>query len=73
MTPRDEPAMFGPSIEGFLEDLVEGAGNGPDYRLHFVTMREMVNIALAASDGRRGNPGEWRDYRFRPVEAAVRI
>jgi hypothetical protein len=73
MTERDESTMFGPSIQRFLEDLVEGAGNGPDYRLHFVTMREMVNIALAACDGRRGNPGEWRDYRFRPVEAAVRI
>jgi hypothetical protein len=35
-------------------------------------MREMVNIALAACDGRENNPGECRDYRFRLVEAAVR-
>jgi hypothetical protein len=38
-------------------DLVEDPENGTEYRLHFVTMREMVNIALAACDGRRGNPG----------------
>jgi hypothetical protein len=36
-------------------------------------MREMVNIALAVCDGRQENPGEHRDYRFRLVEAAVRI
>ncbi len=73
MTPRDEPAMFGSSIRHFLEELVEGQGNGTEYRLHFVTMREMVNIALAACDERDGNPGEYRNYRFRLAEAAVRI
>jgi hypothetical protein len=73
LAPGDEATMLGPAIQRFLEDLVEGAGNGTDYRLHFVTMREMANIALAACDDRRGNPGEWRDYRFRLVEAAVRI
>jgi hypothetical protein len=73
MLSSDEPAMFGTSVQQFLRDLVESPENGTDYRLHFVTMREMVNIALAACDGRRGNPGEWRDYRFRLAEAAVRI
>jgi hypothetical protein len=33
--------------------------------VHFVTAREMVNIALAACDGNSGNPGQYRDYRFR--------
>jgi hypothetical protein len=72
MTPRDEPAMFGSSMQQFLQELVGGPGNGTDYWLHFVTMREMVNIALAACDGHQGNPGEYRDYRFRLVEAPVR-
>ena len=34
------------------------------YCVHFVTAREMVNIALAACDGNSGNPGKYRDYRF---------
>jgi hypothetical protein len=68
----DEPAMFGSSMQHFLKELIEGPGNGTDYRLHFVTMREMVNIAFAACDGRQGNPGEFRDHRFKFVEAAVR-
>ena len=69
MTPRDESAMYGPSVQHFLRELVEGPGNRTEYLLHFVTMREMVNIALAACDGRQGNPGEYRDYRFRLIHA----
>jgi len=71
MTSRDEPAMFGTSIQDFLRELVEGPGNRTEYRLHFVTMREMVNIVLAACDGREGNPGEYRDYRFHLIQAPV--
>ena len=73
MISRDEPAMFGASIRQFLAELVEGPGNGTEYQLHFLTMREMVNVALAACAGNQGNPGEYREYRFRRAEAAVRI
>lgn len=70
---RDEPAMFGASIQNFLRELIEGPGNRTEYRVHFVTMRQMANIILAACDGCEGNPGEYRDYRFRLTEAAVPI
>jgi hypothetical protein len=73
MEPGCESAMRGTSMQDFLRKLVEGPGNRSEYRVHFVTMREMVNIALAACDGRDGNPGEYRDYRFQLVEAAVRM
>ena len=64
MDPRDEPVMLGAAIQHFLRTLVEAARDGGD-RLHFVTAREMVNIMLAACDGRAGNPGAYRDYRLR--------
>jgi len=73
MEPRDEMAMFGPSIQNFLQELVEGQENRTEYRVHFVTIREMVNIILAACDSREGNPGEYRDYRFRLVHTLVRV
>jgi hypothetical protein len=71
METRDEAAMLGTSIQDFLRELVEGPGNRTEYRLHFVTMREMVNIVLAVCDERQGNPGEFRDYRFRLIHAPV--
>jgi hypothetical protein len=73
MESRNESTMRGTSIQDFLRELVDAPRNRTEYRLHFVTMREMVNIALAACDGCEGNPGEYRDYRFRLIEAAVRI
>jgi len=57
-----EPAMGAP-MQRFLRELVEGAGARQE-RLHFVTSREMVNIILAACDGREGNPRDYRDYRL---------
>jgi hypothetical protein len=64
MDPRDEEAMVGTPMQRFLQELTEGSRRGGDYRVHFATAREMVNIIMAACDGREGNPGEYRDYRF---------
>jgi hypothetical protein len=64
MNPNQKDGVVGDSFRKFLAALVEGA---PDRKetLHFVAAREMANILLAACDGREGNPGEYRDYRFK--------
>jgi len=67
MDPRDEAAMLGPPMLKFLQDVSEESKRGKAFQAHYVTAREMVNIALAACDGREGNPGDYRDYRFRLV------
>jgi len=66
MDPRDEDAMLGASLQNFLRDLARNQSEGR-YAAHFVTAREMVNIALAACDGRDGSPGDYRDYRLRLI------
>jgi hypothetical protein len=72
MDPRDESAMFGEAVQRFLQELIQDPGRGDEYKVHFVTMREMVNIILAACDGCEGTPADFRDYRFRLIRAAVR-
>ncbi len=67
MDPRDDDVMLGPKLQQFLQRVVEGAQHNPHDHLHFVTAREMVNIILAACDGRQGNPGDHRDYRLRLI------
>jgi len=62
--PRHQDAVLGASMQRFLRELVEGAPQRGE-SLHFVSAREMVNIMLAACDGREGNPGDYRDYRLR--------
>jgi len=45
-------------------ELTETTSSGGDV-VHSVAGREMVNILLAACDGRGGIPGDFRDYRLR--------
>jgi hypothetical protein len=69
MDPRDEEVMLGEPVQRFLRELIEGAQQRSE-TLHFVSTREMVNIILAACDGREGNPGEYRDYRLQRLRTA---
>jgi len=64
MDPTQKDVVIGGAFRQFLEELVCGAESRNE-TLHFVTTREMTNIALAACAGKDGNPGEYRDYRFK--------
>ncbi len=64
MDPSQKEMVMGDSFRNFLSALVGGAADRKE-TLHFTTAREMTNILLAACDGREGNPGDYRDYRFK--------
>src|SRR5215469_1065665 len=70
MDPTQEEAMLGNPMQRFLAELVGGAGENKEV-LHFVSAREMVNIILAACDGREGYAGDYRDYRLKPRRGAM--
>ncbi len=48
-----------------------GASGGERFVLHYVTAREMYNIALAGMHGLRGNPNQYRDYSLLPPPVAA--
>jgi hypothetical protein len=50
--------------------LTEIFNDGENWVLHYVTAREMYNIAVAAMEGRAGNPAQYRNYRLPPPPAA---
>ncbi len=64
MDPSQQDVVLGSSMQRFLRELVEGAAQRNEI-LHFVSAREMVNIILAACDGKEGDPGDFRDYRLK--------
>ena len=64
MYPTDTETILGNPAQNFLMELINRAADRQEI-LHFVSAREMANIALAACDGHEGNPGEFRDYRYR--------
>jgi hypothetical protein len=69
MDPTQKETVMGDSFRKFLAELVGGAADRKE-TLHFTTAREMTNILLAACDGREGNPGDYRDYRFKRISDA---
>jgi hypothetical protein len=53
-----------------LHQALAAYNDGQDWALHYVTAREMFNIARAAMDGKDGNPSAYRDYVLPPPPAA---
>ena len=52
------------------EALAAHYNDGSQFALHYVTAREMFNVARAAMDGHRGNPNDYRDYVLPPPPIA---
>ncbi len=63
---RNSAALLGEPMRAFHRHLAERAADR-DFRYHYVTAREMVNILHAAEAGEKGTPGEYRDYRYRRI------
>ncbi|MDZ4186032.1 MAG: hypothetical protein U1D97_13785, partial [Desulfuromonadales bacterium] len=61
---RHIPCLAGEPMRRFLEELLAWAPK-QGMKLHFVTAREMANIAMAAVEGKSGDPDEFKDYRWR--------
>ena len=64
MDPQDTETLLGRPMQEFLAALIREAPARREI-LHFVSAREMANIILATCDGREGDPGDFRDYRYK--------
>lgn len=62
--PRNSGMLLGEPMRQFHQALLKQYNEGRQFRVHYVSAREMVNILHAAEDGYAGNPGEYRDYRY---------
>jgi hypothetical protein len=55
-------SLLGEGGRALHTELTTRYNDGKKWRLHYVTAREMYNVAIAAMDGRTGDPGQFRDY-----------
>jgi hypothetical protein len=58
----DQDGVIGDSIRRFWDEALEYSNRSGEFKIHFATAREAFNIAMAAVDGRDGEPGEYRNY-----------
>jgi hypothetical protein len=63
----DQEATLGLPMLKFWSGAIESADRDGGFRIHFATAREAFNIAMAAVDGREGDPSLYRDYRLVPI------
>ena len=63
----DQDASIGDGAVRFFSEIIENGLNGGGYDVHFASARESFNMALAAVDGKSGNPNDYRDYRLKSI------
>jgi len=71
--PENSRMFLGEPMRAFHRALAKTAAEDPTIRYHYVSAREMVNILLAAEAGHSGYPGDFRDFRYRPITAESRL
>jgi hypothetical protein len=67
---KNATVLLGDGMRRFHEELQREHNDGEAWKLHYVTAREMFNLARAAMDGKRGEPSEWFDYEIPPPARA---
>jgi hypothetical protein len=68
--PEDQARMLLGEPQRRFHDALAALGRSGRYAVHYVTARELFNLARAAMDGRAGEPDRWRDYEIPPPERA---
>jgi len=58
--------LLGEGARRMHERLCSRYNDGVNFKLHYVTAREMVNIIRAAERGMSGDPGRYRDFAVAP-------
>jgi hypothetical protein len=67
---KNAQVMLGEPMQALHRALADLAAARDPWRLHYVTAREMYNVARAAMDGMSGSPAAYFDYEVRPPERA---
>jgi hypothetical protein len=68
---KQAASLLGEDGRAMHRELTTRYNDGVNWSLHYVTAREMFNIALAAIDGKSGNPNAFRDYVLPPPPVAT--
>jgi hypothetical protein len=68
---RNAASLLGDGGRALHRALTTTYNDGRSWKLHYVTAREMFNIAIAAMEGRAGDPGAYRDHVLAPPPVAA--
>ena len=64
---HDQEANIGEKAREFFSRIIEHGEKTSRYKVYFASAREAFNMVLAAIDGKKGSPGDFRDYRLKAI------
>jgi hypothetical protein len=64
---HDQDAMIGEQMKRFMGQLLEASERTGEFKVHFASAREAFNMVVAAVDGRKNAPGQYRDYKLKQI------
>ena len=64
---RDQSSCIGEGAKRFFGEMIEQSAKSDAYTIHFASARESFNIAMAAIEGRRGDPNAYRDNKLETI------
>jgi hypothetical protein len=67
---KEAASLLGAGGRALHDILTTEYNDGARWALHYVTAREMFNVAIAAMEGKTGDPNAYRDYVFGPPPVA---
>lgn len=68
---KEAASLLGQGGHALHRALTTRYNDGKNWILHYVTAREMYNIAIAAMEGRSGNPNDYRNHALAPPPIAT--
>lgn len=63
----DQPSTIGEPIRKFWDKVLTLSAETERFTVHFATARESYNMVMAAVDGHKGMPGQYRDYELKQI------
>lgn len=67
---KNRPVLLGDPMVRLHRHLIERYNDGREYKLHYVTAREMYNLVRAAERGLTGDPAQYTDLVISPPPCA---
>lgn len=64
---HDQSVCIGEDAKRNFSEIIETGEKTGAYSVHFASAREAFNIAIAAAEGRRGSPNEFRDHHLKAI------
>lgn len=64
---HDQDFCIGEGARRFFSEIIEHGEKSGDFTVHFASARESFNMVMAAIDGKKGSPNDFRNYQLQTI------